>query len=248
MTSTTNLQDTVVLITGGAGFLGGHFATALKAAGATVVVTDLTEADVVMDVTDQQSIDDAFASVVSEHGKIDVVINNAARDPKFDAKSDQNQLDFTNYPEEAMQASLNVNLLGAWRVCKTAVEQMKTAGGGTIVNVASFYGVTPPRQEVYPVGTEKPIDYAITKAGLIMLTRQIASQFGADGIRANALAPGGVFNEHDDEFVAKYKEHTSLDRMNTPEEIADALVFLCSPASRGMTGETLVVDAGWRSR
>ena len=81
-----------------------------------------------------------------------------------------------------------------------------------------------------------------------MLTRQIASQFGRDGIRANALAPGGVFNEHDDEFVDKYKTHTSLDRMNTPEEIADALVFLCSPASRGMTGETLVVDAGWRSR
>ena len=147
-----------------------------------------------------------------------------------------------------MHQSIDVNLLGAWRVCKAAVSHMQTVGGGTIVNVASFYGVTPPRQEIYPDGTEKPADYGMTKAGLIMLTQHIASQFGRAGIRANVLAPGGVQRNHDETFVAAYSEHTSLGRMNTPEEVADALVFLCSDASRGMTGETLVVDAGWRSR
>jgi len=248
MSETTNLDGVVILLTGGAGFLGGHFSEALVRAGATVVVTDRENTDVIMDVTNQQSIDKAFAQVVAEHGKVDVVINNAARDAKFESKDQQNQMDFTTYPEEAMQASVDVNILGAWRVCKTAVKHMKEAGSGTIVNVASFYGMTPPRQEMYPEGTEKPIDYAITKAALVMLTRQIASQFGRDGIRANALAPGGVFNNHDEEFVDQYQAHTSLGRMNTPEEIADALVFLCSSASRGMTGETLVVDAGWRSR
>ena len=243
------MKNKVVVITGGTGFLGEYFAAALREAGATVVVTDVADgADVKMDVTDQASIDTAFEQIVAEHGQVDVVINNAALDPKFDKDTAQNQQDFENYPEETMLASLNVNLVGAWRVCKTAVRQMKEKGGGTIVNVASFYGVTPPRQELYPEGTEKPVDYPISKAGLIMLTRHIASQFGADGIRANALAPGGVEKGHDEHFKAKYAAHTTLGRMNTPEEVADALVFLASDASRGMTGETLTVDAGWSSR
>lgn len=239
----------VVILTGGRGFLGSYFSTALKAAGMTVVVTDIAgDPDVVLDVTDQAAVDAAFADIVDQYGRIDVVINNAALDPKFDAGSTGNEKAFVNYPEAAMQQSIDVNLLGAWRVCKAAVKHMSEKGGGVIVNVASFYGVTPPRQEIYPAGTEKPVAYAMTKAALIMLTRQIASQFGRSGIRANALAPGGVFKNHPEEFVTNYKRHTSLDRMNTPEEIADALVFLCSDASRGMTGETLVVDAGWSSR
>lgn len=238
-----------MLLTGGTGFLGEYFAAALREAGATVVVTDVTEgADVQLDVTDQASVEAAFKQIVAEHGQVDVVINNAALDPKFDADGDQNQYTFEGYPEEAMQASLDVNLLGAWRVCKTAVTQMKKQQSGTIVNVASFYGVTPPRQELYPEGTEKPVDYPISKAGLIMLTRHIASQFGKDGIRANALAPGGVEKSHDEAFKSKYAAHTALGRMNTPEEVADALVFLASDASRGMAGETLTVDAGWTSR
>ena len=211
------MDNEVVLITGGNGFLGGYFTDALKGAGATVVITDVDgDPDVVLDVTNQQSIDAAFESIQQQYGNIEVVINNAALDPKFDQDADQNQLTFEGYPEEAMQASLDVNLLGAWRVCKTAVSHMKKNGGGTIVNVASFYGVTPPRQDLYPEGTEKPVDYPISKAGLIMLTRHIASQFGKDGIRANALAPGGVEHTHDSGFKEKYAAHTALGRMNTP--------------------------------
>lgn len=244
-----DLTGKVVLLTGGAGFLGGYFIKALRGAGATVVVTDITgDVDVELDVTDQASIDDAFAKIVAEQGKIDVVINNAAIDPKFDADADQNMKSFINYPEEAMKQSIEVNLLGAWRVCKAAVKHMLATNGGNIVNVASFYGVTPPRQELYPEGTEKSVDYPMTKAGLIMLTRHMASQFGRQGIRVNALAPGGVIKGHDKDFQNKYGAHTSLGRMSAPEEVAEALVFLVSDASRGMTGETLTVDGGWASR
>ena len=239
----------VVLLTGAAGFLGVHFTRALREAGAAVVTSDIAgKVDLKLDVTDQASVDAAFEQVIKEHGKIDVVINNAAINPKFDADAPQNTLAFVNYPEEAMRQSVEVNLLGAWRMCKTAVKHMQEAGGGNIVNIASFYGVTPPRQEIYQEGTEKPVDYAITKAGLIMLTRHIASQFGRQGIRANALAPGGVRNKQDDEFQQRYSANTSLGRMAEPEEVADALLFLVSDASRGMTGETLVVDGGWSSR
>lgn len=261
---TFSLKNKTVLITGSEGFLGQHFKKALKSAGATVIATDITGTpDITLDVTDQASVDAAFEQIVKDHGRIDVVINNAAINPKFDADADQNQLTFENYPEDAMQQSIDVNLLGTWRVCKTAVKYMKeqhpstsstgseqASSGlkGNIVNVASFYGVTPPRQEIYPEGTEKPVDYPVTKAAVIMLTRHLASQFGPVGIRANALAPGGVLKNHDKAFQQKYAAHTSLGRMNTPDEIADALVFLASDASRGMTGEVLTVDAGWSSR
>ena len=125
---------------------------------------------------------------------------------------------------------------------------MQKQGHGNVVNVASFYGITPPRQEIYPQDTEKPVDYPITKAAIVMLTRHIASQFGREGIRCNALAPGGVLNKHDEEFQKKYAAHTSLGRMSDPEEVADTLLFLASDASRGMTGEVVAVDGGWSSR
>ncbi len=238
-----------MVLTGGCGFLGKYFSRLLLEAGAKVIVTDVTKgADLIMDVTDQKSIDGSLEEITKEHGKIDVMINNAAIDPKFDVGVKQNQYEFVNYPEEAMQQSINVNLLGTWRVCKTAVKIMREQGFGNIVNVASFYGVTPPRQEIYPAGTEKPVDYPVTKAGVIMLSRQIASQFGRDGIRCNVLAPGGVLKEQSLEFQAEYERHTSLGRMTMPDEVSDALLFLASDRSRGMTGEVLVVDAGWRSR
>jgi len=125
---------------------------------------------------------------------------------------------------------------------------MREQGYGNIVNISSFYGVTPPRQKIYPEGTEKPVDYPMTKAALIMLTRHVAAQFGRDGVRCNALAPGGVLNKHDKGFQKRYGANTSLGRMSEPEEVAEGLKFLVSDRSRGMTGEVLVVDAGWRSR
>ncbi|HBE90943.1 MAG: hypothetical protein A3E37_01720 [Candidatus Andersenbacteria bacterium RIFCSPHIGHO2_12_FULL_46_9] len=244
-----SLKGKVVVLTGGVGFLGQYFSRLLREVGVVVIVTDVAkEADVIMDVTDQDSIDQGLKEIRQEQGKIDVVINNAAIDPKFDIGAAQNKYEFVNYPEEAMQQSVNVNLLGTWRVCKTAIKIMCEQGFGNIVNVASFYGVTPPRQEIYPTGTEKPVDYPVTKAGVIMLSRHIASQFGRDGIRCNVLAPGGVVREQAKDFQEKYSEHTSLGRMSTPEEVSDALLFLVSDNSRGMTGEVLVVDAGWRSR
>jgi NAD(P)-dependent dehydrogenase (short-subunit alcohol dehydrogenase family) len=244
-----NMKDKIVLLTGAGGFLGKYFIEALEGAGATVIKTDLgSEADYQMDVTDQAQIDEVFKKVVEKYGRVDVVINNAAIDPKFDKGVDQNEVNFMNYPEEAMRQSVEVNMLGAWRVSKVAVSQMLKQGGGNIVNVASFYGVTPPRQEIYPDGKEKPVDYPMTKAALVMLTRHMAAQFGSQGIRSNALAPGGVLNNHDESFIKKYGAHTSLGRMNKPEEIANALLFLVSDDSSGMTGETLVVDCGWRSR
>lgn len=240
-----NLSNKVVVITGGTGFLGEYFAKSLKEAGATVVVTDRTTAEIRLDVTSKESIVSAFDQIIAEYGKIDVVVNNAAIDPKFDANADKNAALFENYPEELIKKSLEVNLLGYTLVAQEAVKRMLAQKQGNIINVSSIYGVVGPDQGIYPEGTQKPVDYFITKGGVVMLTKFLATTYGNKGIRANTLTLGGVFKEHGKEFTDKYGARTPLGRMANPEEVGGPLVFLASDASSYMTGANLIVDGGW---
>ena len=234
------LTNKIALITGGNGFLGQYFVTALKNAGATVVVTDREN----LDVTNKESIRAAFINVMAEHGKIDIVVNNAALDPKFDANADQNTKQFENYPEELIKQSLDVNLLGYTFVAQEAVKRMLAQGSGNIINVSSIYGVVGPDQSIYPEGTQKPVDYFITKGGVVMLTKFLATTYGNKGIRANTLTLGGVFKGHGKDFTDKYGARTPLGRMANPEEVGGPLVFLASDDSSYMTGANLIVDGG----
>lgn len=241
-----NLSNKVVVITGGAGFLGEYFVKSLQEAGATVIATDRGEkADVVLDVTNKESIVSAFDTIIAKHGKIDVVVNNAAIDPKFDASADKNAALFENYPEDLLKKSLEVNLLGYTLVAQEAVRRMLPQQYGNIINVSSIYGVVGPDQNIYPEGTQKPVDYFITKGGVVMLTKFLATTYGNKGIRANTLTLGGVFKGHGKEFTDKYGARAPLGRMAQPEEVGGPLVFLASDASSYMTGANLVVDGGW---
>lgn len=259
MNSSFSLEGKTVLVTGGAGFLGRYFVEALHAAGARVGVADSNEeaarslaaeyGDAVfslpLDVTLQDSVDAAFKSAVDQYGAIDVVINNAAIDPKFDPSASLNEREFTQYPEDAMRQSVEVNMLGYWRVAKAAVAHMKERNEGHIINISSIYGLSVPHQDIYPEGTQKPVDYGMTKAAIQYLTRYIAGTYGKDGIRSNALVYGGVLKGHDSEFQEKYGHYSMLGRMVEPGEVAPPLVFLASDAARGMTGHLLVVDGGF---
>lgn len=235
-----------ILITGGAGFLGKYFTDALKNAGANVIITDITaNTDIQMDVSQKNSIAEGFKQAIKEHGQIDVVINNAAINAKFDPSADQNETLFENYPEELITQSLAVNLRGYVLVAQAAVKHMLKTGKGNIINVSSIYGVTGPNQSIYPKGTQKPVDYAITKGGIVMLTKYLATTYGSKNIRANTLTLGGVLKDHDKSFRKKYGDKTPLGRMANPEEVGPPLVFLASDASNYMTGANLVVDGGW---
>ncbi len=260
-----------ILLTGGSGFLAEYFAMALAEAGADLALTysrnkekaeELadkvkaahgTQAIVLpMDVTDQAGVDQAFEDVINKLGGVDVVINNAAIDPKFDPQSSANDRLFENYPEEAMQQSVQVNMLGPWRVAKTAVRHMlqsgdahQIGGRGNIINISSIYGVVPPHQDIYPAGTQKPVDYGMTKAAAQYLTRYIAATYGQQDIRSNALIVGGVLKGHDEEFQKKYGQYSMFGRMTLPEEVGAPLVFLASDASQGTTGHLLTVDGGF---
>jgi 2-deoxy-D-gluconate 3-dehydrogenase len=189
-------------------------------------------------------------SVIQRFKRIDILVNNAAIDPKFDPNSHQsNSGKFEEFPLGIWQKALAVNLTGAMLTCKAVSKPMLENGEGVIVNISSMYGIVGPDQRLYEKEGEspkyKPVYYSVTKAGIIGLTRYLATYFAGRNIRVNALTPGGVFKDHDDDFLSKYSARVILGRMAEKDEMNGALLFLVSDASKYMTGANLVVDGGW---
>ena len=265
-----DLTGRVAILTGGAGMLGRQYTRTLRAAGATVVVADLSaeQADAAaraaageppgvtigwgVDVRRKDEVHNMVAGIHARFGRIDILINNAAIDPKFDASvAGQQASTFEEYPVELWQQSLEVNLTGAFLCSQAVGKVMVAAGRGVIVNISSTYGLVGPDQRLYKRDGEteqtlfKPAAYSVTKAGIAHFTRYLAAYWGAHGIRVNTLTPGGVFNAQDDEFVVKYSARTPLGRMAEQHEMSGGLLFLVSDASSYMTGANLVVDGGW---
>lgn len=257
------LKGKTILITGGTGFLGNIFGRALAYAGGNVVLTDLnkettektateisaeTGGNVIgmeMDVTKKENITEVIDAIVQKFGSLDVAVNNAGLDPKFDAQTPTNDKMFENYPEEFIRKSLEVNLLGATLVAQASVKQMIKQGVGNIISVCSLYGINGPDQKIYPEGTQKPVDYSISKGGLIMLTKWLATSYAMKGIRANTLTLGGVIRNHPEEFQKKYGAKVPDGKMVQQDEIGGPLIFLASDASLGVNGNNLIVDHGF---
>lgn len=259
-----DLSGRAAVVTGGAGLLGRQFCRTLAEAGASVLVVDLDEsasksvAEEIgnsakafgCDVGDPQAVQKMADAAVKAFGHLDILVNSAALDPKFDAQGkDKHSRAFEEYSLDAWEAALRVNLTGAFLCSQAAVRQMLKQGSGVIINICSTYGLGGPDQRIYQKKGEaprfKPADYTVTKAGILGLTKYLATYYGDKNIRANALTPGGVFNDHDDEFVKAYSARTVLGRMAKPNELNGALLFLASDASSYMTGANLVVDGGW---
>lgn len=275
-----SLSQRVAVVTGGAGLLGTEFCRTLAEAGARVVVADIDDeaAEAVAeslrqagylalaihtDVTASNSVKAMVAATLQAFGRLDILVNSAVLDPKFDPSSlassaaTPNHQSFEDYPLEAWNQALNVNLTGAFLCSQAAVRPMLEQGSGVIVNLSSIYGLTGPDQRMYAaesvVGSEvtldcplyKPVYYSVTKAGILGLTLYLATYYAGKSIRVNALTPGGVFNGHDDNFVQAYSARTVLGRMAYKTDMNGALLFLASDASAYMTGANLVVDGGW---
>jgi len=259
-----DLTGRAAVVTGGAGLLGRQFCASLTEAGASVLVADVNEAvakDVAgqigkgaqsfaCDVGDPQSVKQMNAAAVKAFGRLDILVNSAAHDPKFDAAGEGKYGSaFEDYSLEAWQAALRVNLTGAFLCSQAAISLMLKQGSGVIINICSTYGLGVPDQRIYQKPGKpaqyKPVDYTVTKAGILGLTKYLATYYGEKNIRVNALTPGGVFNGHDDQFVKAYSARTVLGRMAKPDEMNGALLFLASDASSYMTGANLVVDGGW---
>jgi NAD(P)-dependent dehydrogenase (short-subunit alcohol dehydrogenase family) len=268
-----DLTGRVAVVTGGVGLLGSEFCRTLAEAGAAVAVVDLngekcvavaadlTKAGykaigVATDITKPESVNAMVEKVVSTFGRLDVLVNSAALDPKFDPDAVAKGIapgKFEEYPLEQWNAALNVNLTGTFLVTQACVKQMVAqgpCGKGSIINICSTYGLNGPDQRIYRKadGSQpafKPVYYTVTKAGIVGFTKYLAAYYMETEIRVNMLTPGGVYNNHDEIFVKNYSAKTILGRMARKDEMNGALLFLASDASSYMTGNNLVVDGGW---
>jgi len=202
------------------------------------------------DVTSSVSVKALIANSMDTYGRLDILVNSAALDPKFDPQSLKSHSGaFEDYPLELWQQAIDVNLTGAMLCCQFAVKPMLEQGGGTIINLSSIYGISAPDQRLYQKDGQlplfKPVYYTVTKAGILGLTKYLAAYYAGKNIRVNALTPGGVFNGHDDEFLQAYAARSVMGRMAEKDEMNGGLLFLASDASKYMTGANLIVDGGW---
>lgn len=262
-----NLKDRTAVVTGGAGLLGKEFCRTLAQAGALVVVADLNEtaaqqvADtlnreglracaVSVDVTSPESVRAMVSAALDASGRLDVLVNSAAKDPKFDSSQQgQHGNTFEDFPVDAWREALDVNLTGMFLCCQAAVRPMVAQDHGSIINICSTYGLVGPDQRIYEKPGQprqyKPAYYSVTKSGVLGMTRYLATYFAGKNVRANALTPGGIYNNHDELFNDNYSARTVIGRMAHLDEMNGALLFLASDASSYMTGSNLVVDGGW---
>ncbi|MBM4193111.1 MAG: SDR family oxidoreductase [Gemmatimonadetes bacterium] len=263
-----SLAGRVAVISGGAGLLGPRHAEAIAAAGGIPIIADLRvdEARRVaddltsrfgvaamaaqLDVTDERSVETLLATVLQRFGRVDILVNNAANNPKVEGDA----AGFTRleqFPLAQWNADIAVGLTGAFLCAKHFGAAMARGGGGSIVNISSEYGVIAPDQRLYhteglppeaqPV---KPVSYTPVKAGLHGLTLYLATYWASSGVRANTITVGGVQNGQPSEFVARAAARVPMGRMGQPHEFQGALVYLCSSASSFVTGANLVVDGG----
>jgi NAD(P)-dependent dehydrogenase (short-subunit alcohol dehydrogenase family) len=272
MLSKFKLVGKTALITGASGMLGQEHAFALLETGAKVILTDISlkkleetkeklassfEKPIIiiklMDVTNPNEIQRVSKELIGDNLRVDILINNAAIDPKVDQNNmleESSRLE--NFPLNQWNLQLSVGLTGAF-LCSQVFGSKMAADkkGGVILNIASDLSIFSPDQRLYSIDGKpddkqpvKPVSYSVIKTGLIGLTRYLATYWSNQGVRCNALSPGGVFNGQDENFVKRLTNLIPLNRMADANEYRSTIQFLCSDASAYMNGQNVVIDGG----
>ena len=248
----TGLRDRVVVVTGGAAGIGRAVARRFAAEGARVSAWDVTDAPALVaeigsehidarrvDVTDAAAVDAAAAAVVERWGRIDVLVNNAGivRDKQLVKWKDGAVASLLD--DATFDSVIAVNLKGVFLCARAVVPHMIRGGGGVILNASSVVGL---------YGNFGQTNYAATKAAVVNMTKTWARELGKHGIRVNAVAPGFIATEILQAMPPKVLDemvsHTPIARMGTPEEIAEAYLWLASDAASFVNGTVLSVDGG----
>ncbi|MDD2244242.1 MAG: SDR family oxidoreductase [Dysgonamonadaceae bacterium] len=271
MNNEITVKDKVIFLTGALGLIGTEISTHFLKQGAFVALTDvdLSKADarkkelatlgiaedqyllLKLDITNEENCEQTVAETINKFGRIDVLINNAAIDAKFDKEgtSKVNMSRFEHYPLNALRQSVEVNLIGTVIISQVVCRQMLKQRSGNIINVASTYSVVAPNQSLYDYGNGtknyKPIDYIASKSFIPNFTRYLATFYARDGIRCNAIVPHGIYNNHPESFLQNWEKLSPIGRMCDRSELDGPFTFLASDASSYMTGSVMMYDGGW---
>jgi NAD(P)-dependent dehydrogenase (short-subunit alcohol dehydrogenase family) len=265
-----DLTTRVAVITGGAGLLGRKHAEAIGEMGGHAVLWDIdgsratAVADEIStiygtkalglkcDITDPHSVSEVMAKTLETFGQLDILINNAARNPKVEGGTEGKQWSrFENLSLATWRDDVEVGLTGAFLCSQAVGTHMALKGKGVILNIASDLAIIAPDQRIYsragltddqqPV---KPVTYSVVKTGLLGLTRYLATYWAERGVRVNSISMGGVYDSQEADFVGRLSKLIPLGRMAHKDEYKAAIIFLVSDASSYMTGANLVMDGG----
>ncbi len=247
-----SLKGRVAVVTGGAGLYGRQVVAALAEAGAKTIMASrnlealekvaVQERERGMDVTamqfdqgEEKSILALCKKIYRKTGRVDVLVNNAVLRPVKDWSD----------PVKNWNESMKVNCTGLFLITRAFGDKMAAAGGGSIINIGSIYGVVGPDFWLYEqVGWKQPPDYWFHKGAMQNFTRFVASYYGPRGVRCNVVNPGGYFNNQDKRFVTRYEKRVFLGRLANDTDLKGVILFLASDASAYMTGAVLAVDGG----
>jgi NAD(P)-dependent dehydrogenase (short-subunit alcohol dehydrogenase family) len=240
-----SLKDKIIIVTGGAGLLGKEIIKNLESKGAITinadinVITNLEKQTLYVDITSEESIENAIKLVSEFYGKIDGLVNNAyPRTKDWGTK-------FEDISYESWQKNVDMQMNSTFLIIqKVLPELLKTKG--SVVNITSIYGVVGNDLTIYEntnITTAAP--YSAIKGGIINFTRYLASYYGRKGVRVNCVSPGGIFDNQHKTFVSNYEKKVPMGRMGNPDDIAPAVSFLLSDDAKYITGQNLIVDGGW---
>ena len=261
MNNLFDLTGKVALITGGAGLLASEHAIALAEYGAKVIISDLNvdacsikakelkdlgiDVEILkLDVTSKENWETVLKDILEKYNRIDILVNNAGYTNQ--SKTSSFDKSFENFPLEDWNAIMNVNLTGTFLGCQVVGSQMLKQQKGSIINIASLYGVVSPNHKMYPgTGISQPVAYSVSKHGVVSLTKFLATLRAEKGIRVNSITPGGIWNGHDGLFLERFKNLNPIGRMSDKSELRGGIVYLASEASSHVVGHNLIIDGGW---
>ena len=267
-----NIRGKVCVVTGGGGLIGmKHTEAILEGEGIPVLLDifqggmnrvkkaaleeygeDRTVETFVTDITDRKALEQIRDRLLEKYGHIDVLINNAANNPKVEeASKNLGPIRFHNFPVEMWNQDLAVGLTGAMLCAQVFGEVMEKQGSGVVLNISSDYGLIAPDQRIYrkeglPDDQQmvKPVSYSVVKHGMIGLTKYLAVYWADKGIRVNTLCPASLENGQNEEFVKKISNLIPMGRMSRPDEYVCTVLYMISDATTYMTGSTVVLDGG----